>query len=111
MSGILVAVALLLVIAVAFIMGKFKKAKPIIEMQANGEQIKRLDLKPGEYVKLITEPSRKEVEVYTTRRNPQAEKIGTINNGFIYRNVTKNKIEAKINAVNESSIMLEVVRL
>lgn len=109
MSWILLALALIITLIVAVVRGKLKKAKPMIEVQADESQVRTLDLKPGEYVQMIPDDNRKEVTVYTARK-PQGDKLGVINNGFVYRNVIKRNIMAKIDSVTGGKIMLEIVR-
>ena len=109
MTWILLALALIITLIVAVVRGKLKKAKPIIEVQADEDQVRNLDLKPGEYVQMIPDDERKEVTVYTSRK-PMGDRLGVINNGFVYRNVIKRNIMAKINSVTGGTIMLEIVR-
>src|SRR5690606_28967919 len=103
------ALALIITLIVAVVRGKLKKAKPMIEVQADENQVRQLDLKPGEYVQMIPDDERKEITVYTSRK-PLGDKLGVINNGFIYRNVTKRNIMAKIESVTGGKIMLEIER-
>ena len=109
MSWILLATVLLITLIVALVRGKLKNAKPIIEVQANEEQVRSLDLKPGEFVDMVPDEARKEISVYTKRAGH--EKLGAINNGFVYRNVIKRNIQARIDSVTKGKIMLEIVRL
>jgi hypothetical protein len=109
MSGILMAVALLLVLAYALLRGKLKKAKPMIELHADEQHVKTLDLQPGELVRMVPNEERKEVMVFTTRTE-EGEKLGAINNGFIYKNVVRRFIEARVAAIQGGRIMLEITK-
>jgi hypothetical protein len=109
MSWVLLALVLIITLIVAVVRGKLKKAKPVIEVQADETQLRSLDLKPGEFVEMVPDENRKEVTVYSARQSMR-EKLGVINNGFVYRNVIKRNIMAKIDSVTGGKIMLEIVR-
>jgi hypothetical protein len=109
MSWVLLALVLIITLIVAVVRGKLKKAKPVIEVQADETQLRSLDLKPGEFVEMVPDENRKEVTVYSARQSMR-EKLGVINNGFVYRNVIKRNIMAKIDSVTGGKVMLEIVR-
>jgi hypothetical protein len=109
MSWVLLALVLIITLVVAVVRGKLKKAKPIIEVQADETQLRDLDLKPGEFVEMVPDDNRKEVTVYSARQSMR-EKLGVINNGFVYRNVIKRNIMAKIDSITGGKIMLEIVK-
>ena len=109
MSWILLATVLLLALFFGVFKGKFKKTKPVIEVIADENQVRSLDLKPGEFVRMEPDNERKEVNVYTTR-SETGDKLGAINNNFIFRNVIKDNITARIDSITKDRIMLEIIR-
>lgn len=110
MKWILVGVVVIIILAIILMVSRLNKTKPLIEVLADLENINRLNLQPGEYVKMIPHGTRREVTVYTTQAE-NADKLGVINNGFVYRNVVKGNIEAKIHSVTGTAILLEIVRV
>lgn len=101
---VLAGVLLVIIVVVVF---SLKKTKPSIEFEADEVQVDRLGLQPGEFVSLELDKERNEVTICTAR--PDTERLGAINNSFIFRNVAKGYIEAKIGSIEEGKIVLEIV--
>ena len=98
------AVILLIVYAV----GKYKKkeVKDLIEIESRDRLIRELDLKPGEFVRLVTKPDRREVDVFSNRT--VQERLGVIKNYNIFKKIM-NGAAARIHSVNRDSILLQLV--
>ena len=111
MSWILLVTALIAAVLVIIVLrGKLKKVKPLIELQAEEGAINTMAVEVGQFVYLEADTNRKEVAVYPANSG-KGIKLGVLNNSFIYRNVIKNNIKAKIDSINGGKIMLEIVRL
>lgn len=110
MAWILISAVLFILVVITVIFLMMKKNKPVIELDIDEGRLGHLNLKAGDFLTMIPNTDTKEVAVYLSPEEP-GNILGFINNGFIYRNVTKGNIEAKIDSIIKGKIILEIVRV
>jgi len=83
-----------------------KDKTPVLEILSNPSVIKSLDLKPGSALTLNASDVHKEVHVLSS---PQGVRIGTLNQPFVYKGVLRDKLVAKIYAIEGATLKVEVL--
>ena len=107
MFGTIIAIAIIAAL-VYYIIGKFRKTetKELIEIESRDSLIRELDLRPGEFVKLVSKPERREVDVFSTRAS--GSRLGVIKNYSVFKKIV-NGAAARIHSVNRDNILLQLV--
>lgn len=108
MIGTILAVTMVAIIILYFLMRATKEKKdkkPVLEILSDPAVIKSLNLQPGSDVTVNASSVHKEVHVLSA---PNGVRLGTLNQPFVYKGVIRNKLSAKVYAVEGSTLKLEV---